>query len=140
VGDLSDRLLTQTGELHGPAAELRGLGCGHPGLLSGAIFASDQVSGKPGHAPFIAAVTSLVAGYVGRSAPSTSSSPPPIPVPVPTPPAPPPSAPSPAPSAPSPPSKPPVDWQNNAYQVTCDRLVPAGVAAGLRGGTATISG
>lgn len=108
---------------------------------------------ETGDPRFIAAVTSLVAGYVGPAAPSTSSSPPPTPVPAPAPPAPASSAPSssapspsgpplsgPPPSAPSPPSKPPVDWQNNAYQVTCDGLVSAGFAAGMRGGTATVSG
>jgi hypothetical protein len=96
---------------------------------------------ETGDPQFIAAVTSLVAGHVGPAAPSTSRSPPPIPVPVPAPTPPsPPSAPSPPPAAPAPRSKPPVDWQNNAYQVTCDGLVPAGFAAGLRGGTATVSG
>ncbi len=51
MGDLGDRLLPPAGQLHRPAAELRRVGCRHLELLSEAILASEQVSGKPGQAP-----------------------------------------------------------------------------------------
>jgi hypothetical protein len=50
-GNLPDRLVTPAGQLHRSAAELRRLGCRHPELLSEAILASEQVSGKPEQAP-----------------------------------------------------------------------------------------